>query len=292
MVQSLQKNRKPRSQAARAALTSAFGLNGVNAMPRKGDAVKPVGTFTTEIQVPIFPLASRCSICRIYRTHPERFGEMTEMLMMGHEQKEVIEFLGTHGIRVTDKALSRHYHNHFLGHYHDALEIERRLRAEQAAMDPDTPATIASALARSLAMRALQAVNKINMDALAASADAKLIKSLAELARTIAQIDALGADRKLKQKLVELRAVELALKQGRADVIARQWIISQLRDEPEKANKILAELDLAPQPMKALTAGGTPQPPKKKTTKASKPNGSNQSSRAQTSSRRSRRPKR
>jgi len=265
-------------------------------MPRKGDAVKPVGTFTTEVTVPIFPIASRCSICKLFRAHPEAYERMTEMLMLGEEQKTVVKWLNAQpGIRITDKALSRHYHNHFLGHYHDALEIERRLRAEQAAMDPDTPATIASALARSLAMRALRAVNKINMDALAASADAKLIKSLAELARTIAQIDALSADRKLKQKLVELRAVELALKQGRADVIARQWIISQLRDEPEKANKILAELDLAPQPkpMKALSAGGTSQPPKKQqTTKASKPNGSKQGSRAKKSSRRSRRPKR
>jgi len=264
-------------------------------MPRKGDSAAPVGMITTEIQVPVFPLASRCSICRLFQTHRDQFLEATQMLMLGEEQQAVEKWLNKHrGIDVTIKSLSRHYHNHMLPYFAEALELERRLRAEMRAMDPDTPATIASALARSLAMRALQAVNLINMEALAAGADAKLIKSLAELALTIAQIDGLSADRKLKEELVKLRAVELALKQGRADVIARQWIISQLRDEPDKANKILAELDLAPQPkpMKALTAGGTPPPPKKKTTKASKPNGSNQSSRAQKSSRRSRRPKR
>jgi len=161
-------------------------------------------------------------------------------------------------------------------------------------MDPDTPATIASALARSAAMQLLEVVGKLNPEQLAGKADAKLIDAISRAAETIAKIDALGADRKLKQKLLELRAVELALKQGRADVIARHWIISQLRDQPDKANKILAELDLEPQPkpMKALPAGGTQPPKKQQPKKASKPNGSKQSSRAQKSSSRSRRPQR
>ena len=263
-------------------------------MPR--DSAAPVGTITTELQVPYYPLASRCSICKLWQTHRGAFVQATEMLTLGEEQKKVAKWLNEQpGIRVTIKSLSRHYHNHLLPHFQEALALERRLRAEMRAMDPDTPATIASALARSAAMRLLTVVDKLDPDQLAAKADAKLLDSISRVAETIAKIDAYAADRRLKEELIKLRAVELALKQGRADVIARQWIISQLRDQPDKANKILAELDLAPQPkpMKALTAGGTSQPPKKQQPKkASKPNGSKQGSRAKKSSRRSRRPQR
>ena len=218
------------------------------------------------------------------------------MLMLGEEQQAVEKWLNKHsGINVTIKSLSRHYHRHMLPYFSEALALERRFRAEMAALDPDTPATIASALVRSAAMQLLEVVHRLDPEQLAAKADPKMLDAISRMAETIAKIDAFAADRRLKEELIKLRAVELALKQGRADVIARQWIISQLRDQPDKANKILAELDLAPQPkpMKTLTAGGTSKPPKKQqTTKASKPNGSNQSSRAQKSSRRSRRPKR
>ncbi len=242
--------------------------------------------MTTEIQVPVFPLASRCSICRLFQTHNEQFLEATQMLMLGEEQQAVAKWLNKHrGIDVTIKSLSRHYHNHMLPYFAEALELERRLRAEMAAMDPDTPATIASALARSAAMRLLTVVGHLNLERLAANADPKLLDSISRAAETIAKIDALGADRKLKEKLIELRTIELMLKEGRVDQIAHRFIVEQLRDSPEEAAQVLEILDrAATKQLKALTSGSS-EPPKKK-------NASTKRSKGQKSSSRSRRPKR
>ncbi len=212
-------------------------------MPRKGNAVKPVGMITTEIQVPMFPLASRCSICRLFSSHREQFLEATQMLMLGEEQQAVEKWLNRHrGIEVTIKSLSRHYHNHMLPYFAEALELERRLRAEMAAMDPDTPATIASALARSAAMRLLTVVDKLDPEQLAAKADAKLLDSISRAAETIAKIDALAADRKIKQTELQLKKIKLERESGDLEAAGARWFLMQLQDHPEAANEIRAVL--------------------------------------------------
>ncbi len=258
-------------------------------MPRTGNAVKPVGTITTEIQVPVFPLASRCSICRLFQTHKEQFLEATQMLMLGEEQQAVEKWLNKHrGIEVTIKSLSRHYHNHMLPYFAEALELERRLRAEMAAMDPDTPATIASALARSAAMRLLTVVGHLDLERLAANADPKLLDSISRAAETIAKIDALAADRRIKETELQLRKIKLERESGDLEAAGARWFLMQLQDNPEAANEIRAVLRRRgiglPAPVKELKALPAPA--------ESKPNDSKKDTKTRGRRRRSPRKKR
>jgi len=263
--------------------------SGVNAMPRKGDSAAPVGMMTTEIQVPVFPLASRCSICRLFQTHREQFLEATQMLMLGEEQQAVEKWLNKHrGINVTIKSLSRHYHGHMLPYFSEALELERRFRAQMAAMDPDTPATIASALARSAAMQLLEVVGKLNPEQLAGKADAKLIDAISRAAETIAKIDAYGADRRIKETELQLKKIKLDRESGDLEAAGARWFLMQLQDHPEAANEIRAVLRRhgisLPAPAKQMKALPAPA--------ESKPNASTKDSTTRRHRRRSSRTKR
>lgn len=252
-------------------------------MPRKGLAAQPVGTLTTEIQVPVFPLASRCSICHLFQTHREQFLEATQKLMLGEEQKKVVDWLNRQrGICVTIQSLSRHYHRHMLPYYAEALALERRLRAEMAAMDPDTPATIASALARSAAMQLLTTIDKLDPERLAGKADAKLIDAISRAAETIARIDHLAADRRLKEKTLQLRQIELERRSGDLEAAGARWLSMQLQDHPQAAREIddvLRRHGIAA-PAKALKALPAPMESQQHdSTKSTKTRGSRRSSR-------------
>jgi len=229
-------------------------------MPRKGESAAPVGTITTEIQVPVFPLASRCSICKLFQLHPQQFEQATRMLMLGEEQQKVVQWLNKQpGIRVTTKALSRHYHRHMLPFFAEALELERRARAWTSAIDSETSGSIASALARSMAMQALASLEKISFDAIASEADPNTIREFSRLAETIAKIDGLAADRRLKEKLVQLRQIEVDLKGNSLDEVAARWILLRLQERPQVARQVIELLDLPlpPKELKALPAPST-----------------------------------
>ncbi len=229
-------------------------------------AVAQTGMMRTTVEVPLFPLEHRCKVCLLAHTHPEVFDELTRRLLNAQKRSTILTWLKRQGITLTERGLSRHYQRHMLPYYKEALEVERRLRAEMATIGTEGSATIASALARSLAMRALTAATLIDFEALAKEADPKLIRELSGLARTIAQIDALAADARLKEKLVQLRAIEVDLKGNRLDEAAARWILMRLQERPAVARQVLDLLGLpTPQPeMKAL-----PQPNASKTRKRS-----------------------
>jgi len=221
-----------------------------------GKTTGAVSVMTTEVQVPIFPLRSQCSICKLYREDPDLFEEVTRRLLTGVEQKKIVAWLAKKGKRVTNKSLSRHYNRHMLPYFQEALEVERRLRAEFLALGHEGAATIASALARSLAMRALSIVNDIDFEKLAKDAKPDFLRELNNLARTIAQIDNHAADAQLKEKLVQLRALELDYKAGNLDRVAARWVLMRLKDRRQVALQVIELLDLPmpSQDMKQLPA--------------------------------------
>jgi len=216
---------------------------------------EPVGMMATEVQVPLFPLEHRCKVCRLCHSHPEIFDGLTRRLLEARPRKQIISWLKRNGISLDEKCLSRHYRRHMLPYFHEALEVERRLRAEFRAIGQEGAASIASALARTLAMRALTAASEIDFEKLGTNADPELIRELSGLARTIAQIDAHAADAQLKSKLVQLRAIELDQKAGNLDRVAARWILLRLQERPQIARQVLELLDLPmPTEHKALPA--------------------------------------
>jgi hypothetical protein len=215
---------------------------------------QPTGMMTTEVQVPLFPLQWRCKTCRLHHTHPEIFDELTRRLVQAEPRKTVLAWLAKQGVHLNEKHLARHYQTHLLPYFSEALEVERRLGAEAKALGHLGSATIASALARTLAMRALTAVHGINFEQLAVEADPNLLFAINKIAETIARIDSLAADTRLKERLVQLRQIELDMKAENLDRVAARWILLRLQERPEAVRReVLRLLELpTPQQMKAL----------------------------------------
>lgn len=218
--------------------------------PRKAGA-NPIGMMTTVVSVPLFPLQHRCKACRLCRSHPALFDELTRRLLEAQERKAVIAWLKREGVSLDEKCLSRHYQRHMLPYFQSALEIERRLEAEQKVLGTEGAVNIASVIARTLAMRVLDIIETIPLENMAKGADANFLREINRLAGTIAQIDAQASDSRLKDKLLELRTLEVAQKTGRLEELAARWLMTQLKDRPDLAKHIIDELDL-PQPMKQL----------------------------------------
>ncbi len=229
-------------------------------MARAG--AEPTSMMRTEVLVPLFPLQHRCKVCRLAQSHPEISDELTRRLLEARKRKDIVSWLKRNGISINEKGLSRHYQRHMLPYFREALEVERRLRAEMNVLDGDTSASIASALARTLAMRGLTAASAIDMDALAENADPDTLRELANLAKVVAQIDSMAADRRLKEKLVQIRQIELELKSGNLEKAAVRWLMLRLQDRPAVARQVIEMLDL-PMPIAAMKA--LPQPSNGKT---------------------------
>jgi len=224
-------------------------------MPRP--ASEPIGMMTTSVQVPLFPLEHRCKVCRLCHSDPDTFDALTRRLIRAEPRKQILAYLAAQGVHLTEKNLERHYKRHMAPFFRDALEIERRLRAEMLALDHEGSTSIASAVARSAAMRLLEALTKIDYDRLAKQADPALLREITNAARAVAEIDARAVDGRLKEKMVQLRALELDLKAGELDRVAARWILMRLRERPAIAQQViqLLELPMPTEPMKALPSG-------------------------------------
>ena len=226
----------------------------------KKATAQPLGNITTEVTLPVFPLEHRCKVCRIYHENPAVFDELCGRLLMAQPRDEILAWLADQGFAIGAKNLSRHYQQHVRPHIQDVLKFERRLRAEMKVLDGVAEGDIASALSRQLASDGLLAIRKLNLASLLQriSKPEEAIAALREftrLCKALADISRAAAETELKRKLIALRAIELALKEGRADEIARQWIGHQLEGQPQKRDQILGILGLAPmKQVKALPA--------------------------------------
>ena len=222
------------------------------AAPTRAGA-NPIGMMTSVVSVPKFPLEHRCKACRLCHTHPALFDELTRRLLEARPRNGIIAWLKREGVSLDEKCLSRHYQRHMLPHFQAALEIERRLEAEQKVLGTEGAVNIASVLSRTLAMRALDIIEKIPLEAMAKGADANFLRELNRLCATIAQIDAQGAQARLSEKMLELRTLEVAQKTGRLEELAARWLMNKLKGRPDLAHHIIDELGLPrPKEMKQL----------------------------------------
>jgi len=233
-------------------------------------SAEPIGMIRTEVQVPLFPLEHRCKICRLCHAQPAIFDEITRRLIQAEPRKKIIAWLESEGVKLSEKNLERHYHRHMLPFFREALEVERRLQAEMKAIGTSRSVSIASALARGAAMRLLETLTKIDFNQLAKEADAILIREISGAARAVADIDAKAADILLKEKMVQLRALELDFRAGELDRVAARWILMRLKERPAIARQVLRllELPMPAESMKALVASNEstkPRPRSKRT---------------------------
>jgi len=210
--------------------------------------------MVTTKSVPPFPLEWRCKTCRLQQSHPSLFDELTLRLLHAEPRKDVVAWLKKQGISIDLKGLCVHYRRHVLPYWHEAVEIQQRLQIQAELLGQHDAGSIASALAMSLAMRAMDAVHEIDFARLGRKADPKLIDALTRLSEANAKIIALGADARLKEELVDLRAIDLALKRGELEQAAVRWLRYRLEEHPDIAAKVFALIEPIMPNMKALPA--------------------------------------
>jgi predicted outer membrane protein len=221
--------------------------------------VDPTLTMRTEVLLPIFPLEHRCSICAIYHRDPALFEELSQRLLLAHPRAEILAWLKQRRQRVTERALYRHYSKHVRPYISQVLEAERRVRAQIKALAGESQADIGAALSHGLSAQMLTALASINLPALLATAtDAGeatgIVIAMTKLSDVLAKVEQAQAQIRLSEQLVELRRLEVLVKRGRAQEIAKAYIEAVLHSHPEIAEQVLALLDRAePQPgMKQL----------------------------------------
>ena len=213
----------------------------------------------TEISLPFYPMEHRCLICRIYHQDERFFRELTERLLLAHPRAEILAWARKQGHRLSERGLYRHYKLHVRPYLNQVLEAERHVRAQIKALSGESQADIGAALSRQLSSQMLSALNTINLPALLAKAtDAGeatgIVIAMTKLSDVLAKVEQAQAQIRLNEQLVELRRLEVLVKRGRAQEIAKAYIEAVLHAHPEIAEQVLALLDRAePQPgMKQL----------------------------------------
>jgi len=189
-----------------------------------------------------FPHEPRCAVCRLAHLDKEAHDHVTEMLCEGHPRRAVLAYLRKRGLKADEKSLSRHYRRHMLPWWREALYAEARIRAVMEETAGESPATIASAGARSVVMGLMETIQTINYELLAKDADAKLIAAIARACKGVAEIDRLAAQTRLAEKMLDLRKLEFEEKAlaDRARLLA--LLTRELKGHPDALRAVKSAL--------------------------------------------------
>jgi len=237
----------------------------------------PIGSIRTEISLPIFPLTQSCHVCGIYRRDPAVFDELSRRLILAYPRAETIRWLRQHGIKLTEKNLSRHYQRHVKPYVRDTLDLERRLRAELMVLENAADIRVGAVLARKLAADGLAAARRINLAGLLAGAGTpdeatSVLRELTRLCKALADIDRADAEIRLKEIVLKLRAIELSQKSGLREAEITRWIEFALQDHPDLAAQIIAIAKPTPAlPAPAPGVEDQPPPPATRRRRPAKP---------------------